>query len=160
MAHFLVSTPHEDKAVFLLWSYIVILKVAKNFRKTFRSGHVKRDVIIQKKILNGVGVVDYYYDLLCLIVNRIKMRVNPHSRQIHARKNNRITKSTLCNIFRVTSRNPILSFLFFPGPGPNWSRDTIIWFLTSQENYRLFRGCRFWNVLGRVVRSWVKITQG
>ena len=52
-------------------------------------------------------------DLLCLIVNRIKMRVNPHSRQIHARNNNRIKKNTIFNIFRVASRNPIQVFSSF-----------------------------------------------
>ena len=34
----LVSTPREDKAVFILRSCILILKVAKNFRDTFFRG--------------------------------------------------------------------------------------------------------------------------
>ena len=38
MAQFLVSTPREDKLVFLLRPRILILKVAKNFRETFFRG--------------------------------------------------------------------------------------------------------------------------
>ena len=38
MAQFLVSTPREEKAVFLLQPCILILKVAKNFRETFFLG--------------------------------------------------------------------------------------------------------------------------
>ena len=38
MAQFLFSTPREDKAVFILWPCILILKVAKNFRETFFRG--------------------------------------------------------------------------------------------------------------------------
>ena len=44
----------------------------------------------------------------------------------------------------MASRHPIFSFLFFPGLGHKWSRDTDIWFLTLQENegYRFFRDCQ------------------
>ena len=38
MAQFLVSTPREDKAVFILRPRILILRVAKNFRETFFRG--------------------------------------------------------------------------------------------------------------------------
>ena len=38
MAQFFLSTHREDKAVFLLRPYILILKVAKNFRETFFQG--------------------------------------------------------------------------------------------------------------------------
>ena len=38
MAQFLVSSPREDKAVFLLRPRILILKVAENFRETFFRG--------------------------------------------------------------------------------------------------------------------------
>ena len=38
MAQFSVSTPREDKAVFILRPCILILKVAKNFRETLFRG--------------------------------------------------------------------------------------------------------------------------
>ena len=71
MAQFLVSTPREEKAVFLLQPCILILKVAKNFRETFFLGVelIKVEVMnsremwrhndIQKEIQNGVGMLDY-----------------------------------------------------------------------------------------------------
>ena len=71
MAQFLVSTPHEDKAVFFLRPRILILKVAKNFRETFFRGVelIRVEVMwsretwrhndVQREIQNGVGVIDY-----------------------------------------------------------------------------------------------------
>ena len=71
MLNFLVSTPHEDKAVFLLRLCILILTVSKNVREPFFQGvelirgkltgsrETWRHNNIQKKTVSGVGVVDY-----------------------------------------------------------------------------------------------------
>ena len=81
MAQFLLSTPREDKAAFLLGPCILILKVAKNFRETFfrgielirvevmQSRETWRHNDIKKEIQNEVGMVDYK-DRIMMAENR------------------------------------------------------------------------------------------
>ena len=66
----MVSTPREDKAVFLLWLGILILKVATKFRETFFRGVelIRVEVMLSREtwrhndIQNGVGMLVLPYD--------------------------------------------------------------------------------------------------